>query len=149
MKAISFTTIFLTIILISFEAYAQTSIGEIKTITHKTSSVSYGKYDTSKKSYVYFETNPDTFYLYSIDERLLKTPTNSYHTFKGAKDDFITNTDSLKIAYEELQDAFGEKCKMIVTVKYLNNKAVASNWDFEYETHAFRYHMVMPKQNEN
>ncbi|MEN9963938.1 MAG: hypothetical protein RL582_1033 [Bacteroidota bacterium] len=145
MKTIKFTISSLAIILISFGAYAQSNIFETTTITHKTCSVSYGKYDTAKKNYVYFETRPDTICLYSVDERLLKTPSNSYHTFKGAKNDFITNTDSVKVAYEELQDAFGEKCKMIVTVKYLNNKPIASNWDFEYKTHAFRYNLIMPK----
>jgi hypothetical protein len=145
MKAITFTTNFLAIILISFGAYAQSNIFETTTITHKTCSVSYGKYDTAKKNYVYFETKPDTFYIYTIDERVIKTPSNSYHTYKGAKDELIVDTDSVKVAYEELEDAFGEKCKRTITVKYLKNKAIASNWDFEYKTHAFRYNFIMPK----
>jgi hypothetical protein len=149
MKAITFTTNFLAIILISFGAYAQSNIFETTTITHKTCSVSYGKYDTAKKNYVYFETKPDTFYIYTIDERVIKTPSNSYHTFKGAKGDLIVDTDTNKVAYDELEDAFGKKCKRVITVKYLKNIPIASHWDFEYETHAFRYHMVMPKQNEN
>ena len=131
--------------MISFGSYAQTRIDEIKTTTHKTYSVSYGKYDTANKKYVYFETKLDTLYLYNINDRLLKTPTNSYHTYKGAKDDFIVDTDSIKVAYDELEDAFGVKCKRIITVKYFKNKAIASNWDFEYKTHAFRYNLIMPK----
>jgi len=145
MKTIKFAITLIAIILISLGSYAQSNIGETKTITHKTFSVSYGKYDSTKNNYVYFETRPDTLYLYSINDRLLKTPSNSYHTFKGAKDAFITDTDSIKVAYDELQDAFGEKCKRTITVKYLNNKPIASSWDFEYKTHAFRYNLIMPK----
>lgn len=145
MKAIKFTTTLIAIILISIGSYAQTNLGEVETITHRTHSVSYAKYDDIKKQYVYFETKPDSFFIYTINERILKTPTNSYHTFKGAKDDFLVDTDSIKVAYDELEDAFGQKCKRIITVKFLNNKPIASYWDFEYKSHALRYNFIMPK----